>query len=499
MRPLSLLTLVAALLFTALFHGTGLGINVLLFELVLLGMMIRLRRPHWTPELRITFGGSVLSALLVLLYGSLLAIWVNVISLLLFVGVLLAPELRALHHAFWLAVQHAVPAQRAFLRGAGSSKVAAKMPRLGRSNSLPLFAILGMVALFLFIYQAANAHFDQLLSALVGRIDRWLAWMEVSQVLTFGLGLALTNVFLQETLHPRLLHRMGLAHDTLLRKRTPWRPSSQLALRYELRTGVLLLALLNGLLLVVNVLDIRHVWFGFSFNGQYLKQFVHEGTWLLIISIALGAAIVLWYFRANQNFHRSNGVLKQLAYLWLTQNAVLAVSVAIRNFWYIHHYALAYKRIGVVFFLIAVIAGLVLIGLKVRNTRSVHFLLRWNALSAYAILLLMACVDWDVVIARYNFSKQEQAFVHLDFMATLSDKALPWLAHEQHALERIYQHNRVLVDSDSFSRSYYMEPRTYGELIAERTGRFLDEYPRRSWMEWNWADHRAYAMLTNHE
>jgi uncharacterized membrane-anchored protein YitT (DUF2179 family) len=237
------------------------------------------------------------------------------------------------------------------------------------------------------------------------------------------------------------------------------------------------------------------VWFGFSFDGQYLKQFVHEGTWLLVLSILLGAGIVLWYFRANQNFHSGNRALKVLAYLWLAQNAVLTISVAIRNYWYIHHYALAYKRIGVVFFLLACFVGLAIVMLKVRDRRSSHFLFRWNAFSIYAILLGMACVDWDVVIAQYNFAKKDQSFVHLDFMATLADKALPWLAQEQHALELIDRNNQAKLGSSSFSRSLYMEPKAYGETIAERTGRFLDEYPKRSWLEWNWADARAYRML----
>ena len=496
MRPPALLSFATAALFTILFHGTGFGINVPLFELVLVGVAIHLKRPHWTTELRIALGGTLLSALFVALHGSALALWVNGLSLLLAVGSLLAPELRALHQAMRLSMQHVLPAQLAFLRGAGGGSLDAFVPKLGRSSVLPLVSVLGTVFIFAIIYRSANAHFENLLSTVADRIDRWLVWMEASQVLTFCVGLLVTNTLLQNTHHPVLLKRMGLASDALLRRRTLWRPSSILGLRYELRTGVLLLALLNVLLLVVNVLDIRHVWFSFSFNGQYLKQFVHEGTWLLIVSIALGASIVLWYFRANQNFHQSNGLLKRLAYVWLAQNAVLAVSVAIRNFWYIHHYALAYKRIGVVFFLIAVIAGLVLIGLKVRHTRSVHFLLRWNTFSAYVILLLMACVDWDVVIARYNFSKQEQAFVHLDFMATLADKALPWLDHEQHALERIHRFNLDLLDSGSLSRSVYMEPETYGDLMAARKGLFLDTYPQRSWREWNLADARAYTLLS---
>jgi hypothetical protein len=108
---------------------------------------------------------------------------------------------------------------------------------------------------------------------------------------------------------------------------------------------------------------------------------------------------------------------------------------------------------------------------------------------------MMTCVNWDVLIARYNFSKQDQSFIHLDFMATLSDKALPWLAQEQHALEQIDTHNQSMIDNDSFSRSLYMEPRSYAEVITERSTAFLDEYPKRSWRSWTWADARAYRML----
>lgn len=491
----ALLCLLLALLFTLLFHDTGLGLNVLVFEAAVLLVLWALRRPRWSIELKLVFGGTAVSALLVVLHGSALALWINAVSLLLTVGVLLAPELHALHHSLLLSLQHVWPAQRRFIGSFGGTALAARLPRLGSSNALTVIAVAGMVALFALIYQASNAHFERLLAEAASMLDRWLAWVEVTQVLTFAVGLVLANTLVLETRHPRLLGWMGLAHDELLRRRQHRPLRTMLGLRYELRTGVLLLGLLNALLLVVNVLDIRHVWFGFSFDGQYLKQFVHEGTWLLILSIVLGAAIVLWFFRANQNFHSGNRGLKTLAWLWLAQNAVLAVSVAIRNYWYIHHYALAYKRIGVLFFLLACLVGLVLVALKVHQRRSTHFLVRWNAFSVYGILLLAACVDWDVAIARYNFAKKDQSFVHLDFMATLADKTLPWLVQEQHALQAMDQHNQRLLDSGSFSRSLYMEPKAYGELIAERTGRFLDEYPRRSWREWNWADARAYGML----
>ena len=483
------------LLFVLLFHEQALGLNVLLFEAPLLAWLWWYRRPPRSLEVLLTTGGTLLSAVLVVLHGSDLARWVNGLSLVLAVGVLLAPQLHAVHHALLLGLHHVWPAQRAFFRSLGTQRTRKIMPRMGRNTFLSLLAVAAVLFGFSQLYRMANPHFH----ALVGRLEMQLAMvfdqLDLGLVLTGALGLLTTNLVLQRSQHPRLMAWMGRSHAQLLRRGEPGRAGNMLGLRYELRSGERLLGLLNVLVLVANVLDIRHVWFGFSFNGQYLKQFVHEGTYLLILSIALGAGIVLWFFRANQNFHRSNRTLKVLAYGWLAQNVVLAISVGIRNYWYIHHYALAYKRIGVVFFLLAVIVGLVMVGMKVRHLRSRHFLLRWNAFAIHALLLAMACVNWDLVIARYNFSKQEQAFVHLDFMATLSDKTLPWLHQEQHALERIDRHNQRMLDSGRFSRTLYMEPQSYGEVITERTGRFLDQYPKRSWQSWNLADARAYKKL----
>jgi hypothetical protein len=490
------LTCVAfALLFTFLFHGQAMGINVLLFELPLLAVLWWLRRPEPTIEVIATTAGTIISAVFVVIHGSDLARTVNIVSLLVAIGVLLAPQLHALHHGLWLAIRHILPAQRAFFKSTQGTRSSRVVPRLGRSTAGTLLAVLLVVILFMVIYQSSNPHFDQVMDRFWASVDRLFEKVDLSLAFTFALGLATTNLVLQHSQHPRLMEWMGRSTDMLLRQRARRPITSVLALRYELRSGVLLLGLLNLLLLVVNVLDIRHVWFNFSFSGQYLKQFVHEGTYLLILSILLGAGIVLWFFRANQNFHRSNRTLKTLAFIWLAQNAVLAISVGIRNYWYIHHYALAYKRIGVVFFLLAVLIGLVVVGLKVRDKRSRHFLMRWNAFAVYTILLLMATVNWDVLIARYNFSKKDQSFIHLDFMVTLSDKALPWLAQEEHALEQIDTHNQSIIDSDSFSRSLYMEPRSYAEVIEERSAAFLDEYPKRSWRSWTWADARAYRML----
>lgn len=487
-------TFLLALFFALLFHRQGLGLNVLLFELALLGLILWQRKPALTLELGLGLGGTMLSAVFVVLNGSDLARTVNVLFAVIVAGALLVPGIRALHHAFALGVAKLIPSQRIFFSKLKNGSTARWLPRLGKSSWATLLALFAVVGLFMVIYQTSNPHFDALMNGFWEQVAILLVDVDLGFVFTFMLGLASTNLLLQRSEHPRILVWMQRSNDALLRVRDGKPVESVLGLRYELRTGVLLLGLLNALLLVVNLLDIRHVWFSFTFDGQYLKQFVHEGTYLLLISILFGAVIVLWFFRANQNFHKRNRTLKVLANIWLAQNMVLALSVGIRNYWYIHHYALAYRRIGVVFFLLAVLVALVLVGLKVKNARSRYFLLRWNAFSLACVLLIMAAINWDVLIARYNFSKQDQSFIHLDYMSTLSDKALPWLAQERHALVMIDMHNQAVL-SDSFSRSLYMEPRSYADVIAARAEDFLREYPERSWRSWNYADARAYRLL----
>mgnify|MGYP001550252387 FL=1 len=223
---------------------------------------------------------------------------------------------------------------------------------------------------------------------------------------------------------------------------------------------------------------------------------MHESTYLLLLSILLGAGIVLYYFRSGLNFDRRNRVVKWLSYAWLGQNVMLALSVGMRNYWYIHYYALAYKRIGVGFFLLALCIGMVLVMIKVQRGRSDHYLLRTNAVAVYCVALLMGLFNWDGIIARYNMAQQERAFVPLDFLATLSDKALPGLVRPPVELEKIAAFNATLIGgAGRYSGDLYMTSERYRIRIDQRVRSFLSAYPQRSWKEWNWADAKAFQAL----
>jgi hypothetical protein len=171
---------------------------------------------------------------------------------------------------------------------------------------------------------------------------------------------------------------------------------------------------------------------------------------------------------------------------------ILSLSVGIRIYWYIHFFALAYKRIGVILFLVAVFIGLVTVMIKISRKRSFFWLLRSNALSVFSVLLIGSLFNWDSIIARYNFNHYQHSFVHLDWLATLSDKALPELDQSPGSLATV----RQCQDKTFRFEQQYMPPATYYQIIRNRKTEFLEKMSHRSILSWNLAEAKAKRKLT---
>ena len=104
-------------------------------------------------------------------------------------------------------------------------------------------------------------------------------------------------------------------------------------------------------------------------------------------------------------------------------------------------------------------------------------------------------VNWDVMITRYNFAHADEAYVHLKFLAKMSDASLPDLQHSQSYLEEVTQNQEEAYGRDS----YALSPEDFVKRMNTRTETFLDNYERRDWLEWNYADWRAYGKLVTSE
>ena len=105
--------------------------------------------------------------------------------------------------------------------------------------------------------------------------------------------------------------------------------------------------------------------------------------------------------------------------------------------YYVQYFGLAYKRIGVVFFLVLCLVVLVTLVLKIYKVKSLFYVLRINALAVYITLVGICIFNWDVIIAKYNFGHYQTAFIHLPYMSSLSDKVLPYLQVSEAMIEEI--------------------------------------------------------------
>jgi hypothetical protein len=485
----------SAALFALVFYKQNLGINLLLFELFIISLLAINKRFTRNTEVVLALSGTLITAVMVVIHNSLLSVFINIIRMYVMVGVILLPTARSLPHSVALSVIHSVVSQYEFFK---------QLAKLGNGNStfrsalkwlrIILIPIL-VVFLFAAIYSAANPVFDGILETVTSRINAIIEavsnMLDVGLVFFFIFGMICCDFLLLKTTQKELNESVINATDDLKRTRKyKGYKTLNIGIKREWRSGIILLASLNALLLLVNCIDVYWVWFNFEWNGDYLKQFVHEGTSLLIISIIISIGISLYLFRGNQNFFSKNIWLKRLTLIWLFQNGVLAFSVGVRNWHYISYYALAYKRIGVFFFLLATLIGLVIVMYKISQRKSFHYVLRTNAISIFSILIIMTLFNWDVIIAKYNFKHADTSFVHLDFMIQLSNAALPHLSKDKQTLVKIEEGNtRFPSDVE------YLTANRYIEHIHDRKLLFKKEFNDLHWLSWNLADQRAYDRL----
>lgn len=485
---------IITVLFTILFYHHPVGINILFFNLVVFSTLYNQTKFSFKhPYLLIVFVGSLCSALSVLINLSYFALVINILSLFLFTGILIWPETRSFVAPIRLSIDNTIASFGLFFKNIRDTRL--KGQKLGNRIWRGRFFIIPTVIVLIFIglYRRSNPLFQQLLDNIVQWFNRIFSNITFGLILTILFGFLIAVFLFYRSYNRYIIDLSGSYKDSLTRNKIRRYKTKFgfLGLKNELRAAVFLFLILNIILFIVNSIDVYWVWFNFEWNGQYLKQFVHEGTYLLIISILLSIAIVLFFFRRNLNFYSKNKILKILSYLWLGQNAVLTVSVGIRNFWYIHYFALAYKRIGVIVFLLLTLYGIYTVFRKVMNANTAYFLFRKNILAVYLILLACGVVNWDNLIARYNFAHWKTAFVHLNYLSSLSYKALPYLDKSPDEMNRIAAEQKKLFPFEA----KYMTTDEYLHKIKFDKQEFKKSWESKTFLSWNLAEYLAYKKL----
>ena len=471
--------LVGGILFILLFAGEKWGINTVLFTGFLLAVLTidqPLRR--WSTEGCITAVASLLLSGLVVLHNTGFAKFCLAGALLLTVGMVHRERVRFLVFGLLLTLRDLGRAPVAWVREVWPKRHDPSALIRLRHAHLLLVPLL-LFGCFYGLYAGANAQFARLSASFWSRAAAWVGNLfSGTESLYFLVGLLLTGAALYRSEWPLIIAWKARLHEELVRRRkrkVGLRLHNFVALKNEYRTAILLFASVNVLLFLVNLTDLLYVWTPQAAESAYaMKQYVHEGTYLLIASILLAAGIVLFFFRGNLNFYRQAPLLRKLTYAWIAQNGLLTASVALRNYHYIHEYGLAFKRIGVIVFLLATITGLYWLYRKVRYRRTAYYLWHRNTWSVFFLLVLTATVNWTRLITTYNLS--------------FANERVDWTFLLDELPER---NNAQLAAYFEVYRTAYPDAHELEKRIIERGEQYATEQAMYSWLSWNWADAQA--------
>lgn len=490
------LLVLGAILFDVFFWDQLQGVNLLIWTLFVVAVVIgEASEARRSPAFWAVALGALLAAAGTTGYGSGVAKLVAWASLALLVGFANQPQVRLLSNALLTGVANGGRVLAALLRQLRAVRLMSEPLRRAWYYGRLLIVPGVLLQIFHVLFIAANPRY----AVLVGHVGEWLAthldWLfsriSVPHVLFFLFGLILTAGLIFRVAVPWFSAWETGRTEFIRRYRRPRLPqlptayapltTGTMALRKEYLAALAALVLVNGLLLIVNIIDVQWLWFGFVPGPKFdLAQFVHEGTYVLILSILLAMAVVLYFFRRNLNFYaRAGHRLRPLATVWVVQNAVLAVSVGLRNYYYISHMGLAYKRVGVYAFLFLTLFGLATVLLKIWQRRSAFSLVRLNAWAVYTVLLLLALGNWEIWMARFNLQPRFAAYLDEEFLLEMPDRVLPELARHRSA----------------FPMQQMAGGEAVGTVLDYRIQQFLRTYPERGWQSWNYADHQAYEQL----
>lgn len=365
--------------------------------------------------------------------------------------------------------------------------------KLAKFVQFSIFPLL-IIGILLSIYASSNSEFAKSLQWLTDFFKDLFSKISFGRVFLAFFGLVLTLILIHNAADSKILFKDQSVKKMLERVRTKTnyiKGLSQILLTKR-SVAIVSFVILNIMIAWLNFLDIKHIWLNFNWDGGFLKSMVHEGTYLLIFAILISIGITLFYLRSNLVFLKKNQLFHLLIIIWLVQNCVLAGSVWVRNTIYIEHFSLAYKRIFVYYFIVACVIGLGSIIYKIIYRRSVGHIVSINTFSVLSLLVLSAAFNWDKIIAKYNFEHADKAFVHYDFLVELNHSALPYLIKTNAELDSIYVKQKSLFP---FVKEKEYENINYSKKIAQKQEMFKKNWNQKHWLEWNYAEHKAYTAL----
>ena len=480
----NILVLVALIAYHLLFWQEQMGLNTLLFAVLLISFSIILKIDEgFSKAATMSMVMTFLTAVFVVWHNSDLSKVVHLLSAVTTIGFVHRRDFEHTGYAFVSGILGSFYTPAYMLRGVSLEQMTAKIRPVwlyARFAFVPIF----VVGIFYLLYAVANPKFAELSADFVNYSGEllsspfeYISWWWLGFM---GIGLLVSGGVMWQPMQEWFKDEQASRRDILLRQRHRVEHHlsfGMLALKNEYRIGVMVVCSLNVLLFIVNMIDVRYLWLDSTeHTPAQLSQFVHGGTYILIASILFAMGVVIYFFRNNLNFYKNNKILRVATYLWIIQNAMLALSVGIRNFEYIASYGLTHRRIGVMAFLLMTLFGLLTMYFKVRDIKSVYYLLKTNAWALYIAMTVLCFVNWDVLITRYNLTANVERVDLKYVLEEVSDKNLFVL----------YEHEDFI--RKNISMADY--------AINKKRKAFTQRQTQIGWASWNYADYRNKRFLT---
>ena len=159
----------------------------------------------------------------------------------------------------------------------------------------------------------------------------------------------------------------------------------------------------NVVFLGYNGVDAVYLYFKATLpDGITWTAYTHGGCGWLTFGLFLSTVVLGVIFWNELNFHPRSTLLKRLAYLWIAQNAVLAVGTLRRIYMYIDFSGLTHLLLTGVYGSLLVMSGLVIMAAKVHANRNAVWLLRRYVAAFATGLMAIALTPHGWVCAAYN-------------------------------------------------------------------------------------------------
>ncbi len=406
MKTKTIIYFLAAVCFSILFYKQWVGINYLIFGIILTGTSLALNRSvvrswNWI----IVAGGIIFSTFFCMYYGNALTITMSILSVLM---------LQTVSH--WSKSSVPLSLVTGYLSVLASpiliisGKLRSDKIKSQRQTKekpitriiLPIIAVITVSIIFLSLYRKINPVFNEYVIKTLNAISwGWILFTLTSLIIMY-------SFFFPSALFKKLMFAERKAPNTIAE--TPdlvlnkfW--GKVINFDTERLSAVLMFVVLNILLLLLLIADIKPLFINSALpDGVTYKEYIHSGVAAVICSIVLAISLILFYFRGKLNFDKKSNSVKALTYIWVVQNLVLVAFTFLKNKMYTDAYALTYKRIGVYFYLSFAIIGLFLTAYKLYANKSAWFLVKSNAMVIYISLIFSCAFNWNMIVTNSNIN-----------------------------------------------------------------------------------------------